>query len=127
MWKSKAGDKMRIMEIVFADKKIGREELEKIVKSSSLGDFIKGVVDVEKGVLALGGELHVDALEVLVERGSAGPDIWGFNIYPDFSRDKRLEFISLINIRPSAGNRSMEIQNEDLKKKITAIINDLIE
>jgi len=44
-------------------------------------------------------------------------DIWGANLYPYKSGDERLEYTSLINIRPGQGNLSMEIENDSLRKK----------
>jgi hypothetical protein len=37
-------------------------------------------VDVEKGILALGGELHADANAALLARGSEQKDLWGINL-----------------------------------------------
>ena len=37
--------------------------------------------------------------------------------------DKRIDFVSLINIRPSENNRSMEIQDPGVKDRVAAIIN----
>ena len=50
------------------------------------------------------------ALEELIKDGSSGRHVWGFNIYPE----GRLDFVSLINIRPAQGNRSMELEDEAL-------------
>ena len=38
-----------------------------------------------------------------------------------------LEYNSLINIKPRQGNRNMEIENEEIKKKILEIVNNLVE
>jgi len=92
----------------------------------TFGDFVKGVCDLEKRILALGGELHSDCLDELIEYGCEPKNIWGFNFFPDFSKEKNIEFTSLINIRPNLGNRSMEIESKEIKNKITEIINSLI-
>lgn len=114
------------MEIIIVKEKISQDELKKLAQSG-FGDIIKGAVDLKEKILALGGELHFDAQERLIESGSESRDIWGFNIYPDYQNDRRIEFISLINIRPSAGNRSMEIQSPEIKTRITKIVDNLIE
>ncbi len=44
--------------------------------------MIKFVVDIEKEIIAIGGELHSDAMEILIEDGSRGDNIWGGNFYP---------------------------------------------
>ncbi len=90
--------------------------------AESYGDMVKAVVDVEQKLIALGGEMHADAEALLLERGSKQTDLWGFNIYPDKLPAERLEFSSLINIRPSAGNRGMEIENEEIRKKFKQLL-----
>jgi len=89
--------------------------------------MVKGVVDVKQKIIALGGELHADAEGVLLRNNSNQKDLWGFNIYLDKPKEKRLEYTSFINIRPSQGNRSLEIHDENLKNKIHKIIDSLIE
>ncbi|MBI4359621.1 MAG: hypothetical protein HY564_00820 [Candidatus Jacksonbacteria bacterium] len=39
-------------------------------------------------------------------------------MYPFREVDERIEYTSLINIRPSAGNRGMEIQDEVIRGKV---------
>ncbi len=100
---------------------------EKEVKELSrewFDSIIKGAVDVEKEVLALGGEFHIDARSVLLENGSRAENTWGFNVLFDSDKElaERIEFISLINIRPAQGNRGMEINDNGLKEKMKAII-----
>ena len=52
------------------------------------GDMVKGVVDVDRRIMALGGELHADEEAVLLEHGSAQSALWGINLYPDeFGRE----------------------------------------
>jgi len=89
--------------------------------------MIKGVADIERGTIALGGEWHMDANQVLIEDGSNQENLWGFNIYLNKSRKEMLEYNSLINIKPRQGNRNMEIENEEIKKKILEIVNNLVE
>lgn len=113
------------MEIKVIDKSISINDLRQMAKEG-FGDFVKGVCDIEKEVLALGGELHSDCYEALIENGSQGGNIWGFNIFPDFSKEKCLEFTSLINIRPKQNNRFMEIQSEETRQRITQIIEKII-
>ncbi len=89
-------------------------------------DLVKGVADIDVGVLALGGEYHMDANVVLLEQGSSQKNIWGFNIYPERTDDSWIEFISLINIRPAAGNRTMEVEDERIRAQMRALIEKLI-
>ncbi len=62
--------------------------------------------------------MHYDSEQVLLEDGSAQDDLWGANWYPN---DQRIEFESLINIRPSAGQYQMIIQDQKLREAIDRI------
>jgi Protein of unknown function (DUF5674) len=84
-------------------------------------DMVKYVVDVERGVIGLGGDMHADAEQLLLEDGSRQADLWGANYYPGRGREGCIEYTSLINIRPAAGNRSMEIQDPALRERVRDI------
>ena len=92
----------------------------------TFGHMVKAVVDVRQKIIALGGELHADAEEILLAQGSRQEDLWGFNIYPDKTLDERLEYTSLINIRPRQGNHGREIQDESLRQKIKKFIDEAL-
>jgi hypothetical protein len=79
-------------------------------------DMVKYVVDVERGVIAIGGEMPSDAEQVLLDAGSRQAALWGANYYPGRGREGCIEFTSFINIRPSAGNRGMELQDPALRE-----------
>ncbi len=89
-----------------------------------LETYIKLAVDVERGILAGGGEYHADCEEALLEDGSRQEHIWGADWYPE---SKRLEFVALINIRPHQNNRGMEIEDPKLRAKIEAIVRRWLE
>ena len=89
-------------------------------------DMIKYVVDVERGILAVGGEMHADAEEVLLESGSRQADLWGANYYPGRGPEECIEYTSLINIRPAAGNRSMEIQDPAVRGRVRDLTHALV-
>ncbi len=109
------------MNIKIIDKKITESELREIAKDF-YGEMIKGVVDIEREILALGGEYHMDANNKLIENGSRQQNIWGFNWYFDKKRSKEIEYVSLINIRPKQNNRTMEVQNISLRDRMRTII-----
>ena len=44
------------------------------------GDFVKAVVDVARGLMAIGAELHADEEALLLEQGSHQADLWGINL-----------------------------------------------
>ena len=86
------------------------------------GNMVMGVVVVRRGTLALDAELHSGLEALLLENGSNQSDLWGINLYPDQTGEDFLEFDSLINVRPSQGNRSREVEDESLRLKIRNII-----
>lgn len=89
-------------------------------------EIIKYVVDVERGVIALGGELHADAESILIEDGSSPSALWGANLYPMLPPERRIEYTSLINIRPSQGNPSMEVRDPAVRARIREITESLL-
>ena len=90
------------------------------------GDFVKAVVDVRLGVMAIGGELHADEEALLLEQASRQVDLWGINIYPDRVGTDRIEFDSMINIRPSQGNRSRSVEDPAIRQQIVNVVTGLI-
>lgn len=90
------------------------------------GDMVKAVVDTNRRLLALGGELHSDEEAALLEQGSAQADLWGINIYPDQQRSEWVEFDSLINVRPRLGNRSRGVEDAGTRQLIREIVDSLI-
>ncbi len=98
----------------------------KEIAINGFGDMVKAVVDIEKGVMAIGAEMHADAEAWLLERGSEQANLWGINIYPDALEPERVEFDSMINIRPRQGNRSRGVEDESKRKKILAIVRRLV-
>ncbi|KJJ85215.1 hypothetical protein OMAG_000927 [Candidatus Omnitrophus magneticus] len=89
---------------------------------SIFGNFVKAVVDIEREIIALDAELHSDLEALLLENGSKQKNIWGINIYPDMQGADFIEFDSMINLRPSQGNRSRNVENKEIQKKIIAIV-----
>ena len=86
------------------------------------GDMLKAVVDVEKEIIALDAELHSDLEALLLDNGSKQKNLWGINIYPDQKQDEFVEFDSMINLRPSQGNRSRSVEDKALRSKIIGIV-----
>ena len=103
--------------IVIVRERIEPAELKRLVLLY-FEDMVKYVVDVERGVVGLGGDMHADAEQLLLEDGSRQADLWGANYYPGRGREGCVEYTSLINIRPAAGNRSMEIQDPALRERV---------
>ena len=101
------------------------EELKKLAANTFV-EMIKGVVDIERKILAVDAELHSDLEAYLLENGSKQKDLWGINLYPDKSEKDWIEFDSMINVRPSQGNRSRGVESLDIQIKVKDTVNDLI-
>jgi hypothetical protein len=91
------------------------------------GDMVKAVVDVERRVMAIGGELHSDEEAALIEDGSAQSNLWGINLYPAEQGDAWIEFDSMINVRPSQGNRSRNVEDPAMQDRIRDVVTALVE
>lgn len=90
------------------------------------GNLIKAVVDIEKEIMAVDGELHADEAELLVENGSRHENLWGINIYPEIESEDWIEFDSMINLKPLLGNRTRSIDNPEIKEKVLKIISKIV-
>lgn len=105
---------------------ISRSELEAIAEQG-FGDMVKAVVDVTRHLLAVGGELHSDEEAALLDDGSRQQDLWGINLYLEESPDDWIEYDSVINVRPSFGNRSRRVDDAALREQIRHIVESLVE
>jgi len=112
---------MQTPEILILREPIGLEKAQELA-SAWHGDMVKGVADCRRGVIALGGDWHMDAHAHLVLDGSSPEDVWGFNLYPDAEGEEALEYISLINIRPRQGNHEMELKDPLLRELIRGLL-----
>ena len=111
--------------IVVLEERISHDELSRLVRET-FTDMVKYVVDVDRGIIAIGGQLHSDAELVLLERGSETDDLWGANYYPGRDSEECIEYTSLINIRPARGNPGMEVQDPEVRTRIREITFRLI-
>lgn len=107
------------------DKAFTVDELKKMA-AATFGNMVKAAVDVDRGLIAVDAELHSDLEALLLEDGSKQKNIWGINLYPDMHGEEFIELDSLINIRPSQGNRSRGVENEEIRKKILSIVSKRI-
>ena len=105
--------------------KIERKELKEMA-ASGFGNFVKAVVDVENEIIAVDAELHSDEEALLLENGSEQNDLWGINLYPELEGKDFVEFDSMINLRPSQGNRSRGVSDPRIRQKIKVIIDRLV-
>jgi uncharacterized protein DUF5674 len=101
------------------------DELRSLARAQ-FGEMVKAVVDVRQGIMAIGGELHADEEAVLLDQGSLQADLWGVNLYPDAVGAERVEFDSMINVRPAQGNRSRSVEDASRRERIQEIVGRLV-
>lgn len=88
---------------------------------------MKAVVDIEQEIMAIGGEFHADEEVQLIEGADSKREYtWGINLYLEKSGEDLVEFDSLINIKPSYGNRSRGVEDPEVTAKIKNIVTKLI-
>ncbi len=90
------------------------------------GDLVKVVVDIKRNVMAVDADLHSDEEALLLENGSAQADLWGINLYPGLPSADWIEFDSMINIRPSHGNRSRGVDDPGIQVRIVEVVDSLV-
>ena len=98
-----------------------RGDLERMAECM-FGNMVKAVVDIDREVLAVDGELHSDLEALLIEDGSKQQSLWGINLYPEMKGDDFIEFDSMINMRPSQGNRSRGVESSQIRNRIIQVI-----
>jgi hypothetical protein len=111
--------------IVVATSRVAPDELRRLV-GAWFGDMVKLVVDLRRGAVAIGGELHADAEALLLDQGSRQEDLWGANYFPGLGPERSIEFTALINIRPAQGNRSMEIQSQEMRDGVRRLVTAIV-
>ena len=90
--------------------------------AATFGDMVKAVVDVERDIIAVDAELHSDLEAALLADGSSQNNLWGINLYPDIQGDDAVEFDSLINMKPSQGNRSRGVDDVKIREYILQLV-----
>jgi hypothetical protein len=114
------------MEISIIRNAVTRESLREMARQQ-FGDMVKAVVDIEQAIMAIGGELHSDEEAMLLDHGSQQANLWGINLYPDKPAEEWIEFDSMINVRPSGGNRSRSVERAEVRDAVTRIVGRLVE
>lgn len=104
-------------------------EISEILRMANdgFGDLVKATVDIGQEIMAVGGELHADEETILMEQeNSKRENTWGINIYPQKPEEEQIEFDSMINLKPSFGNRSRNVESDAIKEKIKQVVKRLI-
>jgi len=89
-------------------------------------EYVKGVADIEKRIIAIGGEWHKEAALLLESRGSDRKNLWGFRLYTDKRGDEAIDYMSNINISPERGNEGRELIEESRRENIRSIASPLV-
>ncbi len=113
------------MDIQIISTPVSRDDLKRMAENQFI-DMVKAVVDLEKGIMALGGEMHADEEAVLLNQGSRQKDLWGINLYPEREKEEFIEFDSMINLRPSQGNMSRGVDDAAVREKVVAVVRELV-
>lgn len=100
---------------------VSLEELKQMA-ANLFGDMVKAVVDIDRELLAVDTDLHADLEALLLQNGSQQKNLWGVNLYPDMQGEALIEFDSMINLRPSQNNKSRGVEDPEIRRKITAVI-----
>jgi hypothetical protein len=124
-----ASSKRRILDtmsipIVIPDHPLRAQDLEQF-RGNPFDTMIKFVADLRLRRVALGGEMHADAENALLATESRQEDLWGGNLYA-WEAQPRIEYTSLINIRPAEGNRSIMLSNADLRAFMASVVRDWV-
>ncbi len=114
------------MEITLVDKPIAHEQV-KAAARPYFEEVIKAVVDIEKKIMAIGGEMHADEEKFLLEHGSKQEDLWGINIFTELEGPDMIEFDSIINVRPRTGNRSRGVEDAAIRERIIELVDSLVQ
>lgn len=113
------------MKVTIIREKAPKDQI-KALAEANYGSMFKLAVDIERKILAAGGEFHADGEQMLIGDGSKQKDIWGANYYPFEKAPQRIQYTALINIRPQDNNKGMLIENETIRHKIKAIVESLL-
>ncbi|OGD70438.1 hypothetical protein A3A84_03740 [Candidatus Collierbacteria bacterium RIFCSPLOWO2_01_FULL_50_23] len=104
------------MAVVIIEEAITVEQLQ--FSREEYDEYVKVVVDIEREILAAGGEWHADAERVLLAAGSRQEHLWGGGV--NLTKNK-IEFNSLINMRPGV-SASQEVIDQAIRDKMEEII-----
>jgi len=102
-------------------RKVNTEELEKMAEH--FDGYIKVVVDIERRVLAGGGDRHFDDEQDLLKDGSLQENLWGGGYD---TKTQEIDYNSIINLRPKQNNPSRDILSLEIRKNFDIIVNELL-
>jgi hypothetical protein len=107
------------------ESQINLEELKEMARNK-FGNMVKAVVDIEKKIMAVDGDLHADEEALLLNHGSNNENLWGINLYPELNNEDWIEFDSMINLRPAHNNRTRGVDDQSIQQQIIVVVDKLV-
>lgn len=107
--------------ILILDKKISLEQFEQAREAYS--DYIKTVIDIEKNILAVGGEYNIDCEDVLIKNGSNPENLYGGGYRIS---TKEIEYMAMSNYKPSMGRTTYEIMDNSIRDKLKKLTEEYL-
>lgn len=104
------------------DKKITPEQFKQACEVYS--DYIKTVIDIDKTILAVGGEYHIDCEEVLIKSGSKQENLFGGGYRVS---TKEVEYMAMSNFKPALGKNTYEITDPNVRQKLEILTKEFLE
>ena len=108
--------------IIVLDRKLTPQEFEQA--REVYNDYIKTVIDIEKNIIAIGGEFHIDCEEVLIEQGSKLENLYGGGYRVS---TKEVEYMAMSNYKPSLNRTTYEIMDSKIREKISNLTKEYLE
>ncbi len=96
------------------------EQMEQMLSEHKF--YIKVAIDIERRILAGGGDMHYDCEQALLLEGSRQQDIWAAGYMPS---NRNITYGSMVNIKPRQ-NRSMEILDVTIRERVAQIIKEFL-
>lgn len=91
------------------------------------GNIVKAVVDIDKKLMVVDAEMHVDEEQYLLEHGSHQNNLWGINLHSaNYGTEDFIEFDSMINIRPRQQNMSRHVEDLAIQDKIKNLVSGIV-
>lgn len=81
--------------------------------------YVKVVVDVQREVLAAGGEYHIDCEQVLIADGSRQSDLWGGG-YDVVTGE--VDFFAMSNYQPAQSRVTYEIADPEIRRRFRKLV-----
>ncbi|MBI4009413.1 hypothetical protein HY357_04205 [Candidatus Roizmanbacteria bacterium] len=101
--------------------KATKDEL--IKASKDFDGYVKVVVDIEREILAAGGERHFAGEQKLLQDGSKQENLWGGGLDLE---TKEIDYNSIINLRTRQNNPSRDILSSQIRKRFDKIVKKLL-